>query len=257
MKKKTKNKIINVILDIIIILLLFLVGLFGYKYWDSKKISRDADKDQKIAMEAIEESKDEENKFTIDWNYLMSQNPDTKMWLKMPDEINISRVVVKTDNNEYYLTHGFVNDGSYGTTFASYLNVGDIISDQTTVLYDHMWYGEENKGFSNLTRLKNQDVFNRNQTFDIYTPEHKFTFKIFSVSIQPANGTLASYFSAFTQEEFDDYINQAKADSLVSTDYFPKYGDRLVTLYTCTEYDSYDRLIVNAGLVAIDDIENK
>ena len=69
---------------------------------NNKKIS-----DEIAEFVTVDETKeDDEEKYVVDFEKLKEKNSDIVAWLKVKGT-NIETTVVKSTNNDYYLTHNF------------------------------------------------------------------------------------------------------------------------------------------------------
>ena len=103
---KKKTNIISIILLFIFIILLFYSGtkivIWYMNNQNNKKIS-----DEIAEFVTVDETKeDDEEKYVVDFEKLKEKNSDIVAWLKV-NETNIETTVVKSTDNDYYLTHNF------------------------------------------------------------------------------------------------------------------------------------------------------
>ena len=107
---KNKKKIILTIIQLVF-LGLFLFSAFKIYNWyrenqNTKKMIKEVSKAVKVV------DTDKGDSYSIDFKYLKEMNSDTVGWIKVPNT-DIEFPVVKTDDNDYYLTHSF--DKSYNS----------------------------------------------------------------------------------------------------------------------------------------------
>ena len=96
----------NILISIMII---FLIGIIYYSYkvliWfnhinENKKVLEKIEENIKITID------NNDSIFNIDFNALKNINPDTIAYIKV-NNTNINYIVVKGNNNSYYLNHNF------------------------------------------------------------------------------------------------------------------------------------------------------
>ncbi len=185
---------------------------------------------------------------------LLATNPD-----------NIGRIYIEGTNidypfaqcldNSYYLETDFFGDYyRYGTVYADYrCNFGadeDLQSDNL-VLYGH--HTALNDYFSHLHYYKNNiEFYKQYPIIEIKSNYETYYYKIFAYMITNAyekDGPVFyyhTYHNFETQEDFDWYVNEVLKRSLIVSGVDVEYGDKLLTLSTCTvEFDD-SRFVVYA-----------
>ena len=134
---------------------------------NNKKISDEISKF--ITLDETKE--DNEGKYVIDFEKLKEKNSDVVAWLKV-NGTNIETTVVKTTNNDYYLTHNFNKEyNSAGWIFADYKNKVDG-TDKNLVIYGHNM--RDNSMFGSLKWVINEDWYNNEDNMhEILTDEEQ------------------------------------------------------------------------------------
>ena len=169
----------------------------------------------------------------VDFDVLKETNKETAAWLYHPDlEINLP--VVHTDNNSFYLKHGF--DGfreDSGTLFIDCRNKGDF-SDLNTVIYGHA--RKDRHMFGNLQNYKDAEFCKDHPFFYLFIDGHRFRLEI----VAAGDTTDASPFYSFPVD--DTWLEQLQKIMEKSPYDFgipitPE--DHYVTLSTCA-YDYED-----------------
>ena len=116
----------------------------------------------------------------VDFNSLISTNPDTVAYIIVEDT-NISYPVVQTDNNDFYLNHNFNKDYSQkGAIFADYRNDFNNMS-LNTIIYGH--HRLDNTMFGPLDTLFTEKNYkNGSHRIIIKTQSKTYVYNIFSVN---------------------------------------------------------------------------
>lgn len=202
-----------------------------------------------IQQEKVEnEEGEEEERFVVDFNLLMEQNSDTIGWIRMDEPSVISYPVVKSKDNNEYLTKTFTaNDNKLGTIFMD-MNCASDFSGKNTIIYGHnMKVGGEM--FSQLDSYKDVDFCRENPYFYIYTPDNKVrTYQIFSAGI--IKDTAQNYIVSFgSDDEFLNYLDICKASSNYAVNVELNKDSKIVTLSTCTNVNDDERFVVQGVLV--------
>lgn len=214
--------------------LLFIAGaiiclLLAYqqlkKYQDGNK------EYQQIIKESTTASNKKEDDFRIDWDNLLKENPDCVGWIRMAPSVNYP--IVQGSSNQEYLHKGF--NGAYninGTIFMHYQNNPNW-TDKNTILYGHnMLNGSM---FGNNDKYKDIEYAKEHPYFYIYTPEGKYTYKIFDTIIA-RDASYPYELNLHTEEAFSTYLEQIDKLKLYRLDVPVSVNDRIVTLSTCTSH---------------------
>ena len=188
---------------------------------------------------------------------LRKVNPDIVGWLTVPGTKCDNPVVQTTDNDKYLNTTFEGEKSKYGTLYADYRNNfdGTELSDNTVIYGHHM---KDGLMFGQLNRLRKFDTYKANPVLQFttsYDPQ-VVNWKIVSVFI--VNTTLIDstdvifnyHIPEFSSAlQFNRYLNEVQQRSFIDTGVDVVYGDKLLTLSTCTyEFDDA-RLVVVARRV--------
>lgn len=174
----------------------------------------------------------------IDFPGLQKLNEDIYAWIYIPNTgIDLPVFQASADKDDNFYMYRNV-EGEYefkGNIYSQRLNKKDF-SDPVTVLYGHHML--DDSMFSNLHYFMDQQFFQDNEYFYIYTPGHILTYQIVSAHEYDERHILNS-FDFSNERVFRDYLDYIMAprtmvanvrDSVVLTT-----QDRIVTLSTCTE----------------------
>ena len=181
-KTKRKKVILKTLLGIFAAGMVITGGMllyYGYGYWSDRK-ANDAVKE--VAYDSASdadllEDADSEDK-SIDFAALSEINPEIIGWVTACAGA-IDGPIVQTDNNDYYLSHLFDNTtGNAGCFFADTYSV-PAFDCPFTVVYGH--YKKDKSMFYSLHYYKDQDYYEENPTFTIYTENGSKVYQIFSV----------------------------------------------------------------------------
>ena len=189
--------------------------------------------------------------FSIDFDALLKENPDTVAWIRFDEPSVISYPVVKSADNEDYLTKTFSdNDNKLGAIFMDMRNNPDFL-DMNTFIYGHnMKVGGEM--FSQLTEYESEEFCREHPYFYIYTPDGKVrTYTIFSAGV--VKDTAENYTISYeTDEDFETYINTCRESSNYQVDVEVNAQSKVVSLSTCTNVQDDERFLVQGVLTAED-----
>lgn len=180
----------------------------------------------------------------VDFDSLLAMNEDIVGWLEI-EALDISYPVVQGEDNDYYLHRTFQGQDNFaGSIFVDFNNRGTF-SDRNTVVYGHNM--KNGSMFGTLSRFREQSTYDESPYFWIYTPTRIYKYEIFSCA--EVDKYSENYQITFTDaQDFTEFIERSKAQSLVENDVEVTTRDRVVTLSTCTGNDA-TRFIVQAKRV--------
>lgn len=273
MNKKKSGDIYKIICIILLIILIGIVAVWGYriivenransKYEEIQNTVNSAAKQAETEAVIIETETEEEteteteevqNAFDIpeknlDWASLYAENKDIYAWIYIPGTQVDYPVLQSASDDSYYLNHNI--DGSYGKPGCIYtekINSKDF-TNYNTVLYGHnMKNGEM---FGCLHDYEDKTFFDENPYVYVYTEEKTYVYEIFA-AYTATNAHILNTNDFSTQEGFADYLDNVvynkaltgnfRNDTRVTSD------NRIITLSTCTS-NSSKRWLVQAVLV--------
>ena len=137
------------------------------------------DKIKEIAIKTNEQGEG----FSVDFDALRAENPDTVAWIRFDEPSIISYPVVKSSDNKEYLTKTFsANDNKLGAIFMD-MRCDSDFADRNTMIYGHnLKIGGEM--FSQLKEYESEDFCKAHPEFYIYTPDGKVRmYKVFAASV--------------------------------------------------------------------------
>lgn len=176
-------------------------------------------------------------------DYWISKNPDYVGYIYI-DGTNVNYPIVQKTTEEYkefYLTHNFLGqEAKAGAIFLDYrCTMGGEYQSTNMVIYGHNMQDESM--FGQLKKYKDQDgYYVQHPLIQISSRYETSLYKIFSVFIEDVQVTNSEQFPYYnyigfnSEEEFYEYANGCKQRSLISNDVDVTYGDKLVTLSTCS-----------------------
>ena len=182
----------------------------------------------------------------IDFNYLISQNPDTRAWIRITDTLLNAPVLQSTYDFDHYVDHDF--DGSYneftGSIFSSDKNKWDG-TDDNLILYGHKL--NNGYGFGYVVHYVPNDASREPLAFYKVHPTillqqvggQSETYKVFAgilTNTEPQYGEVFQYMNKTnfsSKEDFNSYMTAIMDRSWFYTDVDLKYGDKILTLSTC------------------------
>lgn len=182
----------------------------------------------------------------VDFDKLISENPDTRAWIKITDTLLNTAVMQSTYDFDYYVDHDFYKEYDEFTSivFSSEKNKFDG-TDDNIILYGHKL--NSGYGFGYVVHYVPNDKSREPLAFYKKHPTILFqraggeseTYKVFAgilTNTDPQYGEVFEYMdkTQFSSEnDFDSYMAQIMERSWFTTGVDLKYGDQLLTLSTC------------------------
>ena len=239
---KNKTNIPIIILMIFFIILLFFSGtkivIWYMNNQNNKKIS-----DEIAEFVTVDETKEDDEKYVVDFEKLKEKNSDVVAWLKV-NGTNIETTVVKTTDNDYYLTHNFNKEyNSAGWIFADYKNKVDG-TDKNLVIYGHNM--RDDSMFGSLKWVINEDWYNNedNKYITLITENETQVYEVFSVyQIEKEDYYIQTNFD--TEKEFNTFAQTIKKRSKKDFNVDVNENDNILTLSTCANNNKY-RVVLHA-----------
>ncbi len=177
----------------------------------------------------------------IDFNELRNSNDDTVGYIEIPIT-NTNYVVVRGNDNDFYLNHDFNKDYNVvGWIFADYRNKVDG-TDQNLVIYGHNTV--DGSMFGSLSKLLNKKMLKdeNNLIISFITDEGRKRYKIFSIyTIKPEEYYIKT---SFEKNEFEKFKEKLKERSIYKIE-VDLDNKNIITLSTCQNH-GVKRLAIHA-----------
>lgn len=240
-KKKNKFFVGNCLLILFIILLI--ISFTKIVRWHlenekNKQISKEIS--NSITIETTEEG---ETKYNIDFNKLKQQNSETVAYLKV-NGTNIDYVVVKANDNDYYLKHNFNKEyNGAGWVFADCRLKFDG-TDKNLVIYGHNM--RDGSMFGTMKNALNSQWYNNKENLEItlVTELEECKYQIFSIyQVEKEEYYTTTDFR--NKEEFKNFIQNIKGRSIKDFNVEVTDEDSILTLSTCANNNKY-RVVIHA-----------
>lgn len=171
---------------------------------------------------------------------LKEQNPEVIGWIKF-DNFDLSYPVMQGEENTYYLKHTFSGEeNAAGSIFMEAANTSDF-NDCHTILYGHNM--KNLSMFGSLRQYRQEDFYQDNQFFTIYTEQEVYRYQIFAYYDISQDAEL--YTIGFAPNEvFQSFVEDMKRRSYYDTGVDVSKMDKVLTLSTCSSKGN--RFVVNA-----------
>jgi sortase B len=247
-RKQTRKKGITWLLNLLVILCLLGALICGYLYFkDLNEVKEGEAEYEKLDQYVVEttppavqdevEIVPEPWRIAIDFGTLLSENPDTRGWIYIPETPVSYPVVQGRDNDEYLYKSIYGNHSVCGSIFADYQNaLVPRLADSNTVLYGHNMGGNRTSMFSSLLEYKEKSYYDAHSVLQFDTTAGTGTWTIFAafnydVSVKDDFSYIQTQFA--DEAAFDSFVSEAKSRTPYDTGVKVQYGDRVLTLSTC------------------------
>lgn len=166
----------------------------------------------------------------VDFTALQAINPDVVAWIYIEDT-NINYPVVQgADNSRYLSVMADGRSNAAGSIFMDYRSEPDF-SDRHTVIYGHNM--RNGSMFHNIRNYTDPEFYAAHPTGMMMTPEGNFQFEVIAGYVASVDDP-AWDIRFGSDEEFDSWLTDTMARSLLGGTIVPDTGDRIITLSTCT-----------------------
>ena len=255
MKKKARhhkknNKLKTIILPLLVVIFICGISYIIYYLYNSNKDKQVNDNilnEIDIDTTQITDTKTEK---MLQLEELQKENQEIIGWLEI-EGTNINYPILQGEDNDFYLTHNYKKEKSNGGSL--FLDKDfDLINGSSNYLI----YGHRNKQglmFEDLMKYSKEDFYKEHTKIKFTTDKEDSIYEILAVFYSRVyyksekNVFRYYYFvNAENEQEYNNFVNNAKKVSIYDTGVTATYGDQLLTLSTC-EYSQEDgRFVVVA-----------
>ena len=261
-KKKKIYKVIYIILiTLIIASIIYIVYLIMLKK-EAKEESEslntiEVEKKKEIIIAIsnnkkikIKENKEEKTERMIQVQKLKEENSDIVGWLEI-EGTSINYPVLQGTDNEFYMTHNYKKEKSKNGSIFLNKDYDWNIESNNLLIYGH----NINNGtmFQELLKYENESFYKEHPKIRFTTENEDSIYDIISafkskVYYKSEKNVFRYYYfiNPKSEEEYMEYIENAKKASLYNIEETATYGDRLITLSTCSYYVQDGRFAVVA-----------
>ncbi len=179
---------------------------------------------------------------------LKNQNSDIVGWLEIPNT-SINYPVLQGSDNQYYMNHNYKKQKSKNGSIFLTKDYNWEIPSSNFLIYGH----NLNNGtmFQELLKYSSKSFYEQHPKIRFTTVKDDSEYEIIAVFksrvyYQSEKNVFRYYFfvNAETEQEYNDFIQNAKNASLYNIDATAKYGDQLITLSTCSYHVKDGRFAV-------------
>ena len=183
----------------------------------------------------------------VDLAACKAENDDFIAWIQIPGT-TVDYPVVLSNKTKYYLEHTFSGKKSYLGTLFSLEKTDYRTPGYNIAIYGHHIRSNKQIMFSPLLSYKEQSFYAGHETIYLDSLYHSDTYIVFAV-INMRNGDWDPSATSFaSDDDFLNFINRARSQSLYVTGVEVTAKDQILTLITCDRsfVPTYGRLVVMA-----------
>lgn len=188
----------------------------------------------------------------VNWEELHAISEDIYAYIEMPGTKVSYPIVQREGDDSYYLRRDVYGNYSVpGSIFTKYNYNSTDFNDPVTVVYGHAIISDGSM-FGSLQSYMQSTTIDESTTFTIYMPGRQLNYQIFAAVPHDTKHIL--YYNDFSQEDqfnqyFKNILNTRSLYANINEKYAPKFGDKVVMLYTCLNGEASQRYIVMGKLV--------
>ncbi len=181
---------------------------------------------------------------------LKKQNPDIIGWIEI-ENTDINYPVLQCSDNTYYINHNYKKEKSKNGAIFLDKDYNWDLPSTNLLIYGHNM--KNNTMFQHLLKYENKSFFTEHPIIKFSTVDEDSIYEIISVFkskvyYQSEQNVFRYYYfiNATSENDFNDYIQNVKKASLYDTEKTAVYGDKLMTLSTCSYHTKDGRFVVVA-----------
>ena len=181
---------------------------------------------------------------------LQEQNSDIVGWIEV-EGTNINYPVLQGEDNGYYMNHNYKKEeNTYGSIFLD-KDYDWSIPSSNLLLYGHNLQNGEL--FHDILNYKDKSYYEEHPVIRFTTEKEDSEFEIisafYSIVYYKSETNVFRYYyfiNADNEEEYNEFVENAKEASIYDTGKTAEYGDQLITLSTCSYHTEDGRFAVVA-----------
>ena len=250
MKRNYKKQLILAILIILMIVSTIYVIYFFRLKFQAKEESNLLNSIKIEKMQIPENSKEKViiTERMLQVKELQKQNSDIVGWIEI-EGTNINYPVLQGTDNEYYLDHDYKHKKTAkGSIFLNKDYDWNIPSTNLLIYGHNMKNGEM---FEDLLNYSSEEYYKNHPIIRFTTANEDNEYEIFSafrarVYYKSETNVFRYYnfINANSEEEYNEFIKNAKSSALYDTGINASYGEKLITLITCSYHVNDGRFVV-------------
>ena len=255
---KVNNFFSTSLLIMFILLIIFSFIYIIIYYYDMYKILKESTlldeiviDENIIAQENLENSIiQEKTERMLKLEELQKQNSDIIGWIEI-ENTNINYPVLQGSDNDFYMNHNSKKEYSSGGSIFLDKDYNWDLPSSNLLMYGHNI--KTGAMFQNLLKYRDEEFYDQHQTIRFTTNQEDSTYEIIAVFpskiYYKSDQNVFRYYyfiNANNEDEYNEFVKNAKKASLYDTGKTAEYGDQLMTLSTCAYHTEDGRFVVVA-----------
>ncbi|MBR5328698.1 MAG: class B sortase [Firmicutes bacterium] len=243
-KKSSTHQKINtffiIILSGVFLFSVYKIAMIQWGYMEAERLYLAA------AENYVSPATDNQDSLTVDLSALKAINPEVVGWL-LVDGTEISYPVVQGPDNDKYLKTAY--DGTKSNAGSIFMNANNdpALTNDHTLIYGHNM--RDDSMFGHLLDFEDPAYLSQHRYFTVYNEYGEHKYEIFSAFLTFSASFVYTDRFEFSWEYYD-FIEKAKASSILDMGVEVTDIDRIVTLSTCTSRGNRaERFVVMGKLI--------
>lgn len=254
LKKKGKHfKILKkrykfIIFLLIIVIIISVLYIFNYLQ-DKEEVQEESSLLNTIEIEKSKVT-EEKTERMLQVEKLREENSDIVGWIEI-EGTNINYPVLQGEDNSYYMTHNYKKEeNTYGSIFLD-KDYDWSIPSSNLLMYGHNL--QNGSLFHDILNYKDESYYKEHPIIRFTTENDDSEYDIISafysrVYYKSEQNVFRYYYfvNADNEEEYNEFVENAKKASIYETGKTAEYGDQLITLSTCSYHTEDGRFAIVA-----------
>ena len=254
LKKKGKHfkklkKSHKVVIFLLTIILITAIAYIVKHIEDKQEIQEESDLLNTIEIEQSQVTEATTERM-LQVKKLRDENLDIVGWIEI-EGTNINYPVLQGNDNSYYMNHNYKKEeNTYGSIFLD-KDYDWSIPSSNLLLYGHNL--QDGSLFHDILNYKDESYYNQHPIVRFTTEKEDYEYEIIAafysrVYYKSETDVFRYYYfvNAENEEEYNEFVNDAKEASIYDTGKTAEYGEQLITLSTCSYHIEDGRFAVVA-----------
>ncbi len=208
---------------------------------------------EEINEDDIKDTKPEVTERMLKVRELKKENQDVIGWLEIEDtNINYPVMQASEEEDQFYLTHNYKREENKQGSLYLEEEYDWSIPSNNFLIFGHN-NSLDGSMFADLPKYEDESFYQEHPTIRFTTVGEDAEYEIISafrsrLYYKNETGVFRYYFfyNCENEEEYNEFVRNAKDSSLYDTGKTAKYGDQLITLSTCAYHTEDGRFAVVA-----------
>ncbi len=247
-KHSKKNKKTYRLIQFLLIIVIIVAVIYIYKYIvDKSNAQKETELLNYIEVDKTEVTKQKTERM-LQVSELKKENEEIVGWIEI-EGTKVNNPVLQGTDNSFYMNHDYKKKESvYGSLFLDKSYDWNKPSSNLLIYGHNMRDGSM---FQNLLNYREEDYYKKHPIIRFTTEDEDAEFEVMAafqsrVYYKSEKNVFRYYYfiDANNEEEYNEFVNNAKKASFYDTGVTAEYGDQLITLSTCSYHTEDGRFVV-------------